>query len=319
MYLDFFANSCMETHWAGLFGYHFAMSCEEILESFVDKITIECGGCCFMVMLENPVCLRRWELLHRSVRRRVIGKIVWGLRKKLANINEEPINLGICVMFVRICALLLEVDRDLLGYWVDLGEMLAATDSLWLSFATEYDAMSRLFDVYGFLIGQGPHVRNEKQSELQVKLAVQMYGFTRLVVAKGLVPQMKKQAVDRCWGAFIRLSQKNRKILSKQSGELLGECGDQPRIILDDQLMIATIYTNQHSLNIKTNRQSIRACFWCLKSKKNAGVILKRCGGCRAVYYCSQKCQKKGWKNGHKTLCYPMKMARTQTSHVAAW
>ena len=37
--------------------------------------------------------------------------------------------------------------------------------------------------------------------------------------------------------------------------------------------------------------------------KAQANVALKRCGNCKAVYYCGRKCQKQDWKNGHKDKC----------------
>ena len=34
-----------------------------------------------------------------------------------------------------------------------------------------------------------------------------------------------------------------------------------------------------------------------------AGEKLKRCAGCKRVFYCSKECQLAGWKGGHKAIC----------------
>jgi hypothetical protein len=43
----------------------------------------------------------------------------------------------------------------------------------------------------------------------------------------------------------------------------------------------------------------------CAKCGKSASVDtpLHRCGGCRAVYYCSRECQAIEWKASHKVAC----------------
>ena len=37
------------------------------------------------------------------------------------------------------------------------------------------------------------------------------------------------------------------------------------------------------------------------------GETLKRCGGCKRVFYCSRECQMAAWKAGHKAVCGPGK------------
>jgi len=43
----------------------------------------------------------------------------------------------------------------------------------------------------------------------------------------------------------------------------------------------------------------------CLPNKCTVCGVLTQslCKGCKQVYYCDVQCQKKDWKNGHKTLC----------------
>ena len=40
-------------------------------------------------------------------------------------------------------------------------------------------------------------------------------------------------------------------------------------------------------------------CLGCHKS----GQAMKRCGGCRAAYFCDSDCQLKAWKRAHKQVC----------------
>lgn len=42
-----------------------------------------------------------------------------------------------------------------------------------------------------------------------------------------------------------------------------------------------------------------RKCAWC----GGQGVQLKRCSRCRSVFYCGSKCQRSGWKQGHRVVC----------------
>ena len=42
-----------------------------------------------------------------------------------------------------------------------------------------------------------------------------------------------------------------------------------------------------------------RYCLGCHR----AGQALKRCGGCRAAYFCGAECQQKAWKRVHKHVC----------------
>ena len=42
----------------------------------------------------------------------------------------------------------------------------------------------------------------------------------------------------------------------------------------------------------------------CSQSAGMAGKeALLRCGGCKSIWYCSRKCQKKDWKAQHKAVC----------------
>eukprot|EP01084_Bolivina_argentea_P086769 156799_1 len=46
-------------------------------------------------------------------------------------------------------------------------------------------------------------------------------------------------------------------------------------------------------------------CAWskCCKMNSEINDSLKVCVGCKMTYYCSKKCQKKGWKYGHRNIC----------------
>eukprot|EP01084_Bolivina_argentea_P148268 259253_1 len=45
--------------------------------------------------------------------------------------------------------------------------------------------------------------------------------------------------------------------------------------------------------------RKMTTCDWC-----RAQYECKSCKNCRNVYYCSKYCQKRGWKNGHKLMCF---------------
>lgn len=45
--------------------------------------------------------------------------------------------------------------------------------------------------------------------------------------------------------------------------------------------------------------QNWKYCLGCHR----AGQALKRCGGCRAAYFCGAECQQKAWKRAHKHVC----------------
>jgi len=47
----------------------------------------------------------------------------------------------------------------------------------------------------------------------------------------------------------------------------------------------------------------IGSCYYCKREVEFK--LLKRCGACKAVTYCSRGCQKKAWKLSHKYNCYP--------------
>jgi len=298
VHLDIFAARCIDTPWLGLFGHHFTISCESIFVSYLEHITLEGGASSFLQILENPLLVRRWQLLPQGVRCHVIGKIIRWLEETVASVNEDTVSL--CCDLVGFFTFFFSVDRDLLGHWLVLGEIMLGTGCLWCLSATNFSAMSRVFNVYGFLTGEGSHVLDRKASELQLKLATQMYAFTCVVTKRGLDGQLKKEALQRYRVTLSRMSKKNRSFLGSNVQEQ----------------QIATINLNEHFLSVKTNKESIKLCLWCLKGNGN-GVLLKSCGKCRAVYYCSKKCQRKGWKNGHKILCYHFQVART--THVVGW
>ena len=45
-------------------------------------------------------------------------------------------------------------------------------------------------------------------------------------------------------------------------------------------------------------------CKRCLKIPEEGAGAMRRCGRCRAVYYCSRECQMGDWGGGgHKELC----------------
>ena len=43
-------------------------------------------------------------------------------------------------------------------------------------------------------------------------------------------------------------------------------------------------------------------CKRCLKTGRDLGRVLKKCNGCKKVYYCGGECQKAHWKV-HKSVC----------------
>ena len=59
-----------------------------------------------------------------------------------------------------------------------------------------------------------------------------------------------------------------------------------------------------------------RQCEWCEESPARGEV--KRCGRCRAVFYCSKECQTQDWKFGnHKKSCQPLTTSIPQPDNCA--
>ncbi|THV02002.1 hypothetical protein K435DRAFT_775869 [Dendrothele bispora CBS 962.96] len=52
----------------------------------------------------------------------------------------------------------------------------------------------------------------------------------------------------------------------------------------------------------KKDSRSVSACGFCGKPG-SAQLVLKTCGGCRQLLYCSKEHQKEHWKSGHKKVC----------------
>ena len=52
-------------------------------------------------------------------------------------------------------------------------------------------------------------------------------------------------------------------------------------------------------VNLLTRKVNEKVCSQCQHLCKE----LQRCGGCKRVRYCSVKCQKRDWINGHKDIC----------------
>jgi hypothetical protein len=60
----------------------------------------------------------------------------------------------------------------------------------------------------------------------------------------------------------------------------------------------------------KTSAESIAkirsaGCVGC-KKKETKEELLKVCARCKVTPYCSKKCQKTHWQNGHKDSCYKL-------------
>jgi len=236
--------------------------------------------------------VRTWQLLPRDVRLRCIGKIVGWFKDFVVSRCSQDLPVGhVCLGFMLI---FLSVDRDLLGHWVVLGELLDPSEWLVRVFATREGAICRYYDVYACLISKGPHAIDKKSRILQLKFQNRMARCTRIVCETCLDPDVKRSCLERHYMAMSRTRQNN------MNG------------------MIVCTPMNEHKLTLKTNRQSIRVCMWCLKPNGH-GVSLKRCGDCRAVYYCSKNCQTQGWENGHHKLCCASKEFRERCSHVIGW
>ncbi|KAJ7804352.1 hypothetical protein B0H14DRAFT_2884433 [Mycena olivaceomarginata] len=58
------------------------------------------------------------------------------------------------------------------------------------------------------------------------------------------------------------------------------------------------------SEDIRTTRSDIidHCCTTCLKHSREPGVVLRQCGKCKSVWYCSKECQKADWPK-HKEKC----------------
>ncbi|KAL0057792.1 hypothetical protein AAF712_015550 [Marasmius tenuissimus] len=54
---------------------------------------------------------------------------------------------------------------------------------------------------------------------------------------------------------------------------------------------------------LPSEKQTFKPCAWDGCSVSGKMKDLKRCGGCLIASYCSVECQRKHWKNGHKSYC----------------
>ena len=70
--------------------------------------------------------------------------------------------------------------------------------------------------------------------------------------------------------------------------------------------------TTQAEENQRVKTRTQCSSYECKKVESQVGAF-KHCGGCRLKYYCSKKCQKKHWKNGHKEECQE-KMSNTNST-----
>ena len=52
----------------------------------------------------------------------------------------------------------------------------------------------------------------------------------------------------------------------------------------------------------------IRTCGYC--GRENDELL--KCGGCGTVAYCNTRCQRKGWKGGHKVICRRIQRERAE-------
>merc|ERR1712034_232364 len=66
--------------------------------------------------------------------------------------------------------------------------------------------------------------------------------------------------------------------------------------------MSNTNSTTQVEENARVRTRTQCSSYECKKVEPYIGAF-KHCGRCRLKYYCSIKCQKKHWKNGHKEEC----------------
>ena len=66
--------------------------------------------------------------------------------------------------------------------------------------------------------------------------------------------------------------------------------------------MSNTNSTAQSEENQKVRTRTQCSAYECKKIEPQVGAF-KHCGRCRLKYYCSIKCQKNHWKNGHKEEC----------------
>ena len=58
--------------------------------------------------------------------------------------------------------------------------------------------------------------------------------------------------------------------------------------------------------HIIASRYRSQFCDWCIKEEKS-GHKLKKCTGCREVYYCNPLCQKEAYITYHKEECQKLK------------
>ena len=59
---------------------------------------------------------------------------------------------------------------------------------------------------------------------------------------------------------------------------------------------------------------SLRTCFRCDKEEST----MKKCGACKAIYYCSRSCQRMHWYESHRESCTRKFMLRWYNAEVSA-
>jgi hypothetical protein len=92
-------------------------------------------------------------------------------------------------------------------------------------------------------------------------------------------------------------------------------------VVLDDALgsarkptaSMARSFIAQQSRKLEERRAALRAKWWCANAGCQVGgggaVRLLKCGGCRAVAYCSQACQREAWA-AHRPACAAQRSAQ---------
>ena len=58
----------------------------------------------------------------------------------------------------------------------------------------------------------------------------------------------------------------------------------------------------------------IRRCGYC--GRESDGLL--KCAGCGTVAYCDTRCQRKGWKGGHKVICRRIQRERAEAEQTTA-
>ncbi|KZV70748.1 hypothetical protein PENSPDRAFT_734503 [Peniophora sp. CONT] len=87
-----------------------------------------------------------------------------------------------------------------------------------------------------------------------------------------------------------------------------GKDGTRPILKLTGRTLNTNFYGDSVEVEVLLSETKVlHSCANCFKWERAHLPAFLRCSGCKARYYCSEKCQKVNWKEKHKKLCSLLK------------